>query len=97
MREYTELGLQGRFEEAAVISTKMQPLREVQNRWPRSRWVNEKLLPIAYIKAWSEMMGMAGGPVRPGLPQISQTERLALRSDIERTGLSGRVPTTKAA
>ncbi len=97
MREYTELGLQGRFEEAAVISTKMQPLREVQNRWLRSRWVNEKLLPIAYIKAWSEMMGMAGGPVRPGLPQITEKERQGLRAELEQTGILARVQAAKAA
>ena len=97
MREYTELGLQGRFAEAEKIAKQMQPLREIQSKWLRSKWVNDKTIPIAYIKAWCELMGMAGGPVRPGLPQITERERQALRSEIEQTGLLARIPTAKAA
>ena len=36
-------------------------------------------------------------PVRPGLPQIAEKERQALRLDLERTGLLAHVPTAKAA
>ena len=97
MREYTELGLQGRFEEAAAVSQTLQPLRDIQTRWLRSKWVEEKTLPIAYIKAWSEMLGMAGGPVRPGLPQITEGERQKLRKDLEQTGLLARAPIANAA
>ena len=97
VREYTELGLQGRFDEAAAVSKTLDPLREVQKRWMLAKWVNEKTLGIAYIKAWSEMLGMAGGPVRPGLPQITVEERRAMRADVERTGLLARIPTAKAA
>lgn len=43
------------------------------------------------------MMGRAGGPVRPGLPQITERERQELRSELGRTGLLGRAPTAKAA
>ena len=42
-------------------------------------------------------MGMAGGPVRPGLPQITEKERQELRADLDRTGLLKRMPTAKAA
>ncbi len=97
MREYTELGLSGRFEEAEKIAKPMQPLREVAAKWLRANWVQRKLIPIAFIKAWCEMMGMAGGPVRPGLPQITDKERQELRSDLERTGILARVPAAKAA
>jgi 4-hydroxy-tetrahydrodipicolinate synthase len=97
MREYTELGLQGKFDQAERIAAQMQPLREVQFKWLRSKWVNQKLIPIAFIKAWCELMGMAGGPVRPGLPQITDNERQELRGDIERTGLLRRIATAKAA
>lgn len=97
MREYTELGLQGKFAEAEKISAQMQPLREISSKWLRSKWVNEKLIPIAYIKAWSELMGMAGGPVRPGLPQISAKEKQAMRAELDHAGLLARVPSTKAA
>jgi len=63
----------------------------------RAPWVERKLIPIANIKAWCEMVGMAAGPVRPGLPQITAEERRAMRADVERTGLLARIPTAKAA
>jgi dihydrodipicolinate synthase/N-acetylneuraminate lyase len=63
----------------------------------RAKRVDQNLIPIAYIKAWSEMLGMAGGPVRPGLPQITETERAELRQALERTGLLRSAPIAKAA
>jgi 4-hydroxy-tetrahydrodipicolinate synthase len=96
-RDYAELGLAGRFEEAEKVAKQLEPLREVHRKWLRSHWPERRVIPIAYIKAWSELMGMAGGPVRPGLPQITEKERLDMRRDIERTGLLARVPTAKAA
>lgn len=97
MREYTELGLQGRFDEAATAAERLEPLYKLTSKWMRLSWANKKLLPIAYVKAWSELMGMAGGPVRPGLPQITEKERKELRIDVDGTGLLSRVPTAKAA
>jgi len=44
-----------------------------------------------------ELLGMAGGPVRPGLPQITEKERAALRQDLEGTGLVKLAPIAKAA
>lgn len=87
MRDYTELGLAGRFAEATPISNSLEPLRELHEKWLRSRWLNHKIIPIAYIKAWSEMLGMTGGPVRTPLLQISEAERQAMRSDLAKTGL----------
>ena len=97
IRDYTELGLQGRFDEAEKISSPLQPMRELMFKWLRSNWVDRKLVPIAFIKAWSEMLGMAGGPVRPGLPQITDKERHELRADLERSGLLARAQKAKAA
>ena len=97
LRDYTELGLAGRFEEAEKIANQLQPLRELDPKWLRSAWLKERIIPIAYVKAWSELMGMAGGPVRPGLPQITARARQEMRIDLERTGLLARIPTAKAA
>jgi 4-hydroxy-tetrahydrodipicolinate synthase len=97
MREYTELGLQGRFDEAGKIAATLQPVRELMFKWMRAPWVERKLVPIAYIKAWSEMLGMAGGPVRPGLPQITEKERQELRADLERSGLLARARQARIA
>ncbi len=52
---------------------------------------------ITELVAGQEMLGMAGGPVRPGLPQITAEERRAMRADVEKTGLLARIPTAKAA
>lgn len=97
MHDYTELGLAGRFAEAEKIAVPLQPLREVSIKWIRKKWVKEKLIPISYIKAWSELLGMAAGPVRPGLPQITSEERAELRRDVESTGLLNLRRTAQAA
>src|SRR5262245_54543977 len=87
MRDYTELGLNGRFDEAAAISATLAPARETQRRWLHDRWHHDRIIPIAAIKAWSECLDMAGGPVRPPLPALSAQERAALRRDLEEIGL----------
>lgn len=98
MHDYTELAVAGEFAKAEEISATLQPLREIHDTWIRAKWVNEKIVPIAYIKAWSEMLGMAGGPVRSPLLQVSEAERQQMRAAIERTGLLlSRTPTTSVA
>lgn len=88
LREYTELGLAGRFAEAQVISDRrMPPLRKLYARWMSAPWTERKIMPIAYLKAWSELLGMAGGPVRPPLLQVSAAERAELIADLEQVGL----------
>ena len=91
MKKYTELALQGLFKEAESVARELDPLREVHERWMRDPWVEHKIIAIAYLKAWSEMMGLAGGPVRPPLPQITDQERQQMRADLDRVGLLTRV------
>lgn len=97
MQKYTELGLSGRFEEAAAVRDELEPVREVHERWMREPWLKNQLIPIAYLKTWTEMMGFAAGPVRAPLLQITEAERQELRADLERTGILARVPVAKAA
>ncbi len=92
MRDYAELALAGKFGEAETIRHGIQPLREVHERWMREPWLKHKIIPIHYLKAWSELLGMAGGHVRPPLPQITQQERQTLRAELERVGLLARLP-----
>jgi len=87
VREYTELGLNGRFEQAAKISAELKPLRDVQHHWIMGRYHRTGIVPIATIKAWSEFLGMTGGPVRTPLLQLGEQERSAMRNDLERIGL----------
>jgi dihydrodipicolinate synthase/N-acetylneuraminate lyase len=63
----------------------------------RDPWLKHKIIPIAYLKAWSEMLGLAAGPVRPPLLQITDAERQAVRDDLERTGLLARVSEVQQA
>jgi len=96
MRDYTELALDGRFAEAEAISKTLEPLRAVHERWMRDPWVHHKVIPIAYLKAWTDLLGLAGGHVRPPLAQVTDAERKALRNDLEKTGLLARLPAAQA-
>jgi 4-hydroxy-tetrahydrodipicolinate synthase len=87
LRDYTELALAGQFEAAERIAAELEPIREVLDRWVSRRWREDRVIPIAYIKAWSELLGLAAGPVRLPLKQITPDERAALRADLERVGL----------
>ncbi len=87
LREYTELALAGRYDEAAAISSQLDPARAVQDWWLSRRWREDRVIPIAYLKAWTELLGLAGGPVRLPLRQVTAEERAALRADLERVGL----------
>jgi 4-hydroxy-tetrahydrodipicolinate synthase len=97
VHEYSELGLAGKFDEAKKVRDSLEPVREVHERWMREPWLKHQLIPIAYLKAWTEMMGLAAGPVRAPLLQITDKERATLRADLERCGLLARVPAVKAA
>jgi 4-hydroxy-tetrahydrodipicolinate synthase len=97
MHDYTVLGLSGRYDEAAAVSRQLGSLRPIYSKYMRDKWANENLIPIAHVKAWSELMGMAAGPVRPGLPQLTAEEKSTLRIELEGAGLLNRVQTAKAA
>jgi 4-hydroxy-tetrahydrodipicolinate synthase len=87
LRDYTELGLAGQFAQAEALAAELEPLRELLDRWVGRRWREERVIPIAYIKAWSELLGLAAGPVRLPLQQITADERATLQADLERVGL----------
>ena len=95
MHDYAELALQGKFAEAEKISATLQPVREVSAKWMRAKWVEQNLIPIAYIKAWSEMLGMAGGPVRPACRRsLKRNAQLCVRTWSAR-GCSGALRSRK--
>jgi dihydrodipicolinate synthase/N-acetylneuraminate lyase len=59
----------------------------VARRWLIERHHQTHILPIAEIKAWSELLGMAAGPVRTPLLQLTAEERARMRDDLESIGL----------
>jgi hypothetical protein len=97
MCDYIDLAFAGKIAEAEKIAAPMEPLRENFTKWYRGRFTKTGVPSIAFVKAWSEMLGMAAGPVRPGLSQITEQERAELRRDLERTGLLNLAPAKKAA
>ncbi len=44
-------------------------------------------MPIAYLKAWCDLLGMAGSQVRSPLLQITSAEKEELRQDLASVGL----------
>lgn len=90
MQKYTELGLQGRYDEAEQVSRELDPVRKVLDKWMRDPWVKHRVIPIAQLKVWSELLGLAAGPVRAPLVPLTDSERQALRTDLEQTGLLAR-------
>ncbi len=91
MRDYAELALKGKFEEAQTVRDAIQPLREVHEKWMREPWLKRKVIPIAHLKAWAEMIGLAAGPVRPPLLPLTAGERAEMHADLSRVGLLARL------
>jgi 4-hydroxy-tetrahydrodipicolinate synthase len=87
LKDYTELVMQGRNEEAAIINQSLEPARAIFNKWLRDPWPARRVMPIAYLKTWAELLGMVGGAVRPPLLQITDGEREELRQDLIDIGL----------
>ena len=63
----------------------------------RDPWVKNRVIAIAQLKAWSELLGLAGGPVRPPLLPLSENERDALRAYLDQCGLLGKLPASRQA
>jgi len=87
MREYTDLALSGEYEKAAQVSATMDPVRQLASRWLHGRWHRDRENPVPYIKAWSQVLGMAGGPVRPPLPQVPAEQIRQLADELHAVGL----------
>jgi len=87
IKDYTSLVFQGQIEEAAVIAKSIELARKVFEKWLRDPWPAHRLVPIAYLKAWADLLGMVGGPVRPPLQQVTTAEREELRHDLATVGL----------
>ncbi len=81
MHEYTELAMAGRVDEARRIRDSLDPVRQALRRTrPGGK-------PQAHQKYWQQLLGQAGGPVRPPLLQLTDPEREATRAAFETCGL----------
>jgi 4-hydroxy-tetrahydrodipicolinate synthase len=86
--DYTRLADEGRMDEAREIESGLGGERDAFDRWMRDPWLERKVVPIAYLKAWLTLTGHPQGPVRPPLLPLADEELSALRDDIERLGLA---------
>ncbi|MCC7106017.1 MAG: dihydrodipicolinate synthase family protein [Chloroflexi bacterium] len=85
--EYTKLLDDGKLSEALVAHHALWPLRDVYKFWIGGPWERAGLVNIQAVKAWMDMQGLAGGPVRPPLRNLTDGQKAQLRGEIEATGL----------
>lgn len=87
MREYTLAALSGDRALAQQISSELEPLRAIAERYVTGPWRRDRIQPIAAIKQWSSLVGLAGGPVRAPLRALPEEQRDALTTELVGTGL----------
>ena len=81
MREYTDLALSGKAEEARRIRDSLDPVRAaLKNTRPAEK-------PHSHQKYWQELLGQVGGRVRPPLLELTEAEKRATRAAFEACGL----------
>lgn len=81
MHEYTELASAGEIEKARAVRDSLNPVRRaLRETRPGGK-------PQAHQKYWQELLGQAGGPVRPPLLQLTEEERERTRAAFEACGL----------
>jgi 4-hydroxy-tetrahydrodipicolinate synthase len=88
VREYTALADAGDLAGARRVSAGLEPARAAFKRWMRDPWTEERVIPIAYLKAWLERMGLPQGPVRPPLLPLTRAQTAALHRDLDRLQLA---------
>ena len=86
MRDYTDLAFAGRVAEARKIRDSLDPVR----RAIASTRPGEK--PPAHSKYWQELLGQAGGAVRPPMLELTDDERRAAKAAFDACGLRAPEP-----
>ena len=83
VREYTALADAGRLDEAHELSDTLAPGRATFKRWMRDPWTEQRVVPIAYLKAWLERLGLPQGPVRAPLVPLTPEQLAGLHGDVD--------------
>ncbi len=86
--EYINLATHGEYEKARQIYKKVYPIKEISRKW----WSQTVArtgggLPVQMAKYWGELMGMAGGGVRPPAVDFTPEEKVELKKDLIAVGL----------
>jgi len=69
------------------VSERLDPARDAFDRWMRAPWLERKVIPIAELKAWLDLLGLPQGPVRPPLVPLARAEQAALARDLDAAGV----------
>ena len=68
----------------AFYDARIRPIKALSDEWwQRTVKKHNGALPVSLCKAWGEMMGMAGGHVRPPLPGLEPDERAELSAAVD--------------
>jgi len=87
IHDYQQLALAGRVAEARRIHDELQPLRDVWEGIYAVLWDKSKAVhPLPIIKHWMDLMGLAGGPMRPPMRNASEAEKAAFTARLEASG-----------
>ncbi len=81
MREYTDLAFAGEIEKARALRDSLNPVREALRRTRPA----EK--PQAHSKYWQDLLGQAGGAVRPPMLPLTEAEKAATHTAFAACGL----------
>jgi 4-hydroxy-tetrahydrodipicolinate synthase len=89
MRDYTDAAFAGRAAEARAIRDSLNPVRHaLKSTRPGGK-------PQSHQKYWQELLGQAGGAVRPPMLELTEAERAATREAFASCGL--KLPAARAA
>ena len=81
MRLYTDLAFAGEDGEARRVRDSLNPVRDALKR------TRPGAKPHAHQKYWQELLGQAGGPVRPPMLELTEAEKQAARLAFKNCGL----------
>ena len=81
--QYIDRATQGDYDQA-FYDKHLRRIKELSDTW-WTRTVNNYngALPIPVVKYWGELMGMAGGRVRPPMADLSVEEKAELKKELE--------------
>ena len=82
VHEYTRLADAGDLDGARAISATLGPHRDAFVKWLRRPWTEDRVVPIAQLKAWLGLLGLPQGPVRAPLAPLTAEQGRELRADL---------------
>jgi 4-hydroxy-tetrahydrodipicolinate synthase len=87
IRDYYLLAKAGKAAEAAKKYYELQPLRDIWTGIYSVLWDKKAAAhPLPLIKYWMELNGMAAGPVRPPMHNLTAEQKAAFRQRLENAG-----------